>query len=112
MESKEWKEICETEKSTGCPSSLFTISKIYHKANEETDKWKLLRNETYIFKFFFTLFNTPLYMSTTKHIETLLDFLHDRCFLQMFVPVTINFLCHARIDGRNGGSLPYVVLKH
>ena len=55
----------------------------------------------------------------TKLIKTLLDFLHDRCFPRMFlvlplsntIPVSINFLCHARIDERDGGSLPYLVLK-
>jgi hypothetical protein len=31
------------------------------KANEKADKWKLLQKETYIFKFFFASFNTPLY---------------------------------------------------
>ena len=58
-------------------------------------------------------------ISCTKHIKTVLDFLHDRCFPRMFlvlplsntIPVSINFLCHARIDERDGGSLPYLVLK-
>ena len=27
------------------------------------------------------------------------------------VPISTNFLCHARIDRRDGGSLPYLVLK-
>ena len=26
------------------------------------------------------------------------------------VPVSINFLCHKRIEGRDGGSLPYLLL--
>ena len=27
------------------------------------------------------------------------------------VPVSINFLCHKRNEGRDGGSLPYLVLQ-
>ena len=65
------------------------LKKFITKASEKTDRWKLLQNETYIFKF-----SLPhlihLYMGTiscTKHIKTILDFLHDRCFPQMFLVV-------------------------
>ena len=80
------------------------------KANEKTDKWKLLQNETHIFKFSLPHLVHP-YMgiiSCTKHVKTVLDFLHDRCFPQMFlvvhsslsdtVPVSINFMCHALLE--------------
>ena len=99
------------------------FQKFITKANEKTGKWKLLQNETYMFKFFFMLpHSIHLCMgiiSCTKHIKTLLDFLHDRRFPRMFlvvhsslyrtnpVPVCINFSCHARIDG----TLLYLVLK-
>ena len=66
------------------------FEKFITKANEKTDKWKLLQNETCVFKF-----SSPhlihLYVDTiscTKHIKTVLDFLHDRCFSQMFLVVS------------------------
>ena len=37
------------------------FQKFITKANEKADKWKLLQNETYIFKFFLASFNTLLY---------------------------------------------------
>ena len=37
------------------------LQKFITRANEKTDEWKLLQNETYIFKFFLLAFNTPLY---------------------------------------------------
>ena len=37
------------------------LQKFITKANEKTDKWTLLRNKTYIFKFLPASFNTPLY---------------------------------------------------
>ena len=101
------------------------VRKFITKANEETDTWRLLQNKTYIFKFFLR-YAMHLYIDTiscTMHIKTILDFLDDRCLPQMFLIVhssnfyrtlylpTINFLCHARIDKRDGGSLPYFVLK-
>ncbi|KOX77993.1 hypothetical protein WN51_05881 [Melipona quadrifasciata] len=35
-------------------------------ANERTDRWKLLQNETCIFKFYFASFNTPLILQSLK----------------------------------------------
>ena len=85
-------------------------------ANERTDKWKLLQNDTCVFKFFLV---SPgrVRISCTKHIKTVLEFLTRSMFLvvhsslyRTLVPVSINFLRHSRIDGRDGGSLPYLVL--
>ena len=42
--------------------SLYNLKNLVAKANERTDKWKSLQNETYTFKFFlFASFDTPLY---------------------------------------------------
>ena len=65
--------------------------KFITKANEKTVKWKLLQNETYVFKFFFFLSHLIyLYMGTiscTKHVRTVLDFLHGRCSPRLFLVV-------------------------
>ena len=86
--------------------------------------YKMTRIHLSFFFFFFLPRLVHFYMSTisyTKHIKTALDFLHDRCFfcsdvlggpllpLSNTVPAFKNFLRHARIDGRDGGSLPYLV---
>ena len=47
------------------------FQKFIAKANEKTDEWKLLQNEACIFKFF-----SFYLISCTKHIKTVLDFLH------------------------------------
>ena len=41
------------------------FQKFITEANEETDKWKLLQNETYMFKFLPALFNTSLVARST-----------------------------------------------
>ena len=57
------------------------------------------------------LYTCPI--SCTKHIKTVLDYVLGRPLLALSntVPVFINFLCRARIDGDEGRSLPYLVLK-
>ena len=63
--------------------------KFITKASEKTDKWKLLQNEKYVFKFLPPRL-IRRYMGTiscTKHIRTILDFSHDRYFLRMFLVV-------------------------
>ena len=53
--------------SSRCISDTLLMNKILLNehltmANEMKDKWKLLQNETYIFKFLLSVsFNTPLY---------------------------------------------------
>ena len=78
------------------------FQKFFTKANEKTDKWKLLQNQTYIYiyiyiYFFFLPHLIHLYMdiiSCTKHIKTVLNFLHDRSFPQMFLKSTSSFIEH------------------
>ena len=45
----------------GVHKDSLQFQKFITKANERTDRWKLLQNETCIFKFSFVSFNTPLY---------------------------------------------------
>ena len=100
--------------------SLYNFKNLLQRQMKRQMRWILLQSETYIFKFYLPY----LYMGTiscTKHMKTIFGF-----FWSMFssdvpgcpllplsntVPVSINFSCHPRIDGRDDGSLPYLVLK-
>ena len=88
------------------------FQKFITEANKETDKWKLLQNETYVFKFFlcFTWYTSiwePLVARSTSgrySISYTID-VFLRCswsFTSLFTnTVSINFSCHARIDEHN-----------
>ena len=58
------------------------FQKFVTKANEKTDEWKLLQNDTNIFKFIlpYLIYRYMGIISCTKRIKTVLDFLHDRYF--------------------------------
>ena len=63
-----------------------------------------------IYLSFVASLNIPLPVHDFLHFSS--DVLGRPLFpLSNTVLVSINFLCHARIDGRDGGSLPYLVLK-
>ena len=42
------------------------FQKFITEANEKTDEWKLLQNETYIFKFFFSMWAPLVARSTSR----------------------------------------------
>ena len=105
-----------------------SIKSLYNFKNllQRQMKRQISGNYYKIRRIYLSLFFLPhlihLYMGTincTNHIKTVLDFVHDRCVplgrplfpLSNTVPVSINFLCHARIEGRDGGFLPYLILK-
>ena len=50
-------------------------------------------------------------ISCTKHVQISSSDVLGRPILPLSVPVSINFLCHARIDGCDGGFLSYLVVK-
>ena len=84
------------------------FQKFVTEANERTDKWKLLQNQTYIFKSFFLFFLPHLihfYMgaiSCTKHIKTVLDF----CSLWVSIKSLYNFknLLQRQMRGQMSGN--------
>lgn len=67
---------------------------------------KLLQTEEKILIFFLNYWIGKLFCRRKlKGLPYLIN-----VFLRCSVLVSINFFCHARVDGYDGGSLPYLVL--
>ena len=107
--------------------SLYNFKNLLHRQMKRQisgNYYKMRRIYLSFFLVFFASFSIPLYGHHQLHEahQDCTRFLTRSMFssdvlgrpllpLSNTVPVSINFLCHARTDGPDGGSLSYLVLK-